>query len=143
MTDEHDGRAPTVVPFLAYEDGVAAIEFLTKAFGFIETYRLTNDDGTIGHAELALDDGVVYLSGMGPPYESPNRHAERCEATRQMLDTPYLVNGVFVQVTDIHAHVDQARAAGATILSEVEDAGHGIIYRAADPEGHRWMFSQR
>jgi uncharacterized glyoxalase superfamily protein PhnB len=32
---------------------------------------------------------------------------------------------------------------GATILSEPVDEGHGKSYRAADLEGHRWMFSQR
>ncbi|MGH3489621.1 MAG: VOC family protein [Actinopolymorphaceae bacterium] len=135
--------SPTVVPFLAYEDGVAAIDFLTRAFGFAEQFRLTGDDGSIGHAELRLDGGVIYLTGMSEPYQSPYRHAETCEATRRWLDTPYLVGGVFVQVDDIHAHFDRAMAGGATILSEVEDAGHGIIYRAADPEGQRWMFSQR
>src|SRR5436309_2990087 len=30
---------PTVVPMLSYEDGVAAIEFLTEAFGFRERTR--------------------------------------------------------------------------------------------------------
>jgi uncharacterized glyoxalase superfamily protein PhnB len=138
-----DELSPTVVPFLAYEDGEAAIDFLTRAFGFTERFRLTGDDGTISHAELRLHDGVVCLAGMAKPYESPRRHAETCETTRRWLDTPYLVGGVFVQVQDIHDHFARAKAAGATILSEVEDAGHGIIYRAADPEGQRWMFSQR
>lgn len=44
--------AQRIVPMLAYEDGVAAIEFLIRAFGFVEdeSQRYTNGDGTVGHA---------------------------------------------------------------------------------------------
>ena len=48
---------PTIrgdVPMLAYEDGVAAIQFLRAASVSPERMRFTNDDGSIGHAELAL-----------------------------------------------------------------------------------------
>lgn len=98
---------------------------------------------TIGHAELALDDGVIMLVDFGRGYEGPATHAKTCAATRAWMDNPYIVNGVYAQVADVHAHFRQARAAGATILSPVEDTGHGVLYRAADPEGQRWMFSQR
>jgi uncharacterized glyoxalase superfamily protein PhnB len=136
-------QAPTIVPFLAYEDAVAAIEFLTEGFGFTVTEQITNDDGSIGHASLALGDGLIYLADFKGAYEGPKHHAETCERARAWQDTPYIINGVHVQVDDIHKHFEQAKAAGATILSEIEDAGHGVIYRAADPEGQRWMFSQR
>ncbi|MET9018535.1 VOC family protein [Actinopolymorpha sp. NPDC004070] len=141
-------KLPTVVPMLAYENASAAIEFLTAAFGFTERFRLTDDDGRITHAELAYGDGggdgqgVVMLVDFGNGYESPATHVRTCETTRRWMDTPYIVNGVFVQVTDVRAHFDRAKAGGATMLSEVSDTGHGILYRAADPEGHRWMFSQ-
>jgi PhnB protein len=61
-----------------------------------------------------------------------------------MLETPYVVDGVMVQVVDIEAHYERARAAGATILTELED-NPGIgqrQYRVEDIEGHRWMFVQ-
>ena len=141
--DDSPGQTPTIVPFLAYEDATAAIDFLTTAFSFTERYRLAGDDGRIGHAELALDDGVVFLADFAPPYAGPKRHAETCEQARRWFDTPYIVNGVYAQVSDVRAHFDRAKANGATILSEVEDTGHGLLYRAADLEGQRWMFSQR
>lgn len=127
---------------LAYENASKAIDFLVTAFGFTERFRLTADDGRIGHAELTHGKGVIMLVDFGNGYESPNTHAQHCERARRWLDTPYIVNGVYVEVEDVHAHFECAKAAGATILSEVADEGHGIIYRAADPEGHRWMFSQ-
>jgi uncharacterized glyoxalase superfamily protein PhnB len=52
---------------------------------------------------------------------------------------------VYVSVDDLDAHYDRAVAAGATILSELED-NPGIgqrQYRAEDLEGHRWMFATR
>ncbi len=40
-------------------------------------------------------------------------------------------------------HCDQARAAGATIVSEPEDKFWGDrCYEALDPERHRWRFHQ-
>ena len=56
---------------------------------------------------------------------------------------PYIVDGVLVYVDDIRAHLERARAAGATILSELEETADGKRYRAEDVEGHRWMFIER
>ena len=43
-----------IVPMLAYADAPAALEFLCRAFGFEQRFRMDMPDGTIGHAELAL-----------------------------------------------------------------------------------------
>ena len=53
-----------IVPMIAYEDTAAAIEWLTRAFGFIEREgrRYVMEDGTIGHAELELDGSIVMLA---------------------------------------------------------------------------------
>jgi uncharacterized glyoxalase superfamily protein PhnB len=56
---------------------------------------------------------------------------------------PWIVDGVLVYVDDVDAHYDRAKKAGATILSPLEDGGHGRRYRAEDLEGHRWMFMER
>jgi uncharacterized glyoxalase superfamily protein PhnB len=48
-----------------------------------------------------------------------------------------------VQVVDVDAHHERAKAAGATILREPDEPGNGFrLYSAEDPEGHRWMFGQ-
>jgi uncharacterized glyoxalase superfamily protein PhnB len=79
-----------------------------------------------------------------PDYQNPNHHAQVCEHARKTLATPFVVDGVYVLVDDIDAHIHQARAAGATILTDLEDnPAVGRQYRVADPEGHRWMFAQR
>lgn len=128
---------------MSYEDVASALEWLSNAFGFQERMRLTNSDGTIGHAELEFDGGVIMLAEPTPDYRSPKRHREECEAARKWSTVPYVIDGVLVYVDDVEEHFERARAAGATILSEPEDQAHGDRhYRAEDLEGHRWMFAQ-
>jgi uncharacterized glyoxalase superfamily protein PhnB len=132
-----------VVPMLSYEDVGRAADWIVEAFGFEEIERY-EDERTVTHVTLKLGDGTVYLGNPGPNYRGPRRLAETCEAARRMLETPYVVDGVMVQVDDIEAHYERARAAGAAILTELEDnPGVGQRqYRAEDLEGHRWMFAQ-
>jgi len=54
-----------------------------------------------------------------------------------------VIDGVLVYVEDIASHFEQAKAAGATLLSDVEEGpDDSLLYRAEDLEGHRWMFMQ-
>jgi uncharacterized glyoxalase superfamily protein PhnB len=76
-------------------------------------------------------------------YESPRRHAASCESAGRWTQTPYVVDGVLVQVDDVDAHHRRASAAGAVVLTPPEDSPHGRLYRAEDVEGHRWMFLER
>ena len=134
---------PTVAPMLSYEDAAAALGWLAKAFGFRERTRITMPDGSIGHAEMEISDGIVMLAEPDPHYQGPKQHAEICEAARRWSAVPYVIDGVHVYVDDVDAHFGQARQAGTPILSEPEDTGYGRSYRTADLEGHRWMFTQR
>jgi uncharacterized glyoxalase superfamily protein PhnB len=138
----------TLVPFIAYEDAAAAIDWLTRAFGFREneSARVTVDDGTIGHAELDVGDGtVIFLSTPTPDYESPKRHRETCAAAARWSDNPWVIDGQMVEVDDVDSHCGRARSAGANVLrppEDVEIAGTRL-YSVEDLEGHRWMFAQR
>ena|SRR5205809_919853 len=141
-TNNSNNGAQRIVPMIAYEDGAAAIDWLVRAFGFREISRIADEQGRIGHAELALNGGVVYLASPTPDYESPRRHRETCDAARNWSAVPWVIDGVMAEVDDTDAHYHRARAAGATILSEPDDQPFGRIYRAEDLEGHRWMFVQ-
>ena len=121
-----------IVPMLVYADAPAAIEFLCTAFGFEKLYQLDMPDGAVGHAELGMGDSVLMLAtvweaaGMKSPKDIPGPHSQ-----------------VNVYVDDVDAHCNRAREAGAIIAAEPEDQFYGArIYRAVDPEGHRWIFSQ-
>lgn len=119
-----------ITPYLAYADAPAAIEFLCSAFGFEEQYRLPMPDGRLGHAEIALEGHVVMLAsayqemGFVSPKALPAVHSQ-----------------VWVRVDDVDAHYQQAKAAGATIAAAPKNQHGQRMYRAMDPEGHRWIFS--
>lgn len=128
---------------LSYEDGVRALEWLVEAFGFRERTRLTSPDGRLAHGEVEAGGDLIMLASPTPDYESPGRHRESCERARRWSSVPWIIDGVLVYVDDLEAHFDRAKAAGATILTEIEDGPPGLRYRAEDVEGHRWFFMQR
>ena len=135
---------PTVIPMVTYEDGVAALEWLAKAFGFRETARICDPStGRLMHGELEVSGGLIMLASPTPDYESPRRHREVCERARKWSSVPWIIDGVLVQVDDLDAHFERAKMSGATILSEIEDGPPGRRYRAEDHEGHRWFFMER
>ncbi len=119
-----------VTPYLLYEDGAAAIEFLTKAFGFREESRATGAAGGL-HAELevAPGGGMVYLGQ--PP--TGFRNAADVGRTSQ----------VYVLVDDVDSHYARAKSEGARIIEEPNDLPFGHRrYGCADPQGHEWFFAQ-
>jgi len=134
--------AQLVIPMLAYENGPSTMDWLIRAFGFREVDRRV-EDGRLTHGELDTGGGVVMLATPSLNYRGPKRHREECEIAQGWHDVPYIIDGVLVCVDDIDAHFERAQAAGATILSPLEEGGEGKRYRAEDLEGHRWMFIQR
>jgi uncharacterized glyoxalase superfamily protein PhnB len=134
--------AQTVIPMLAYENGPTAMDWLANAFGFRELDRRV-EGGRLTHGEMDTGGGVVMMATPSLNYRGPKRHRDECEVARSWHDVPYIIDGVLVYVDDVAAHFDRAKAAGATILSPLEQGQDGKRYRAEDVEGHRWMFVQR
>ncbi len=121
-----------IIPYLSYADAPAAVEFLCSAFGFTAGMQMPMGDGVLGHAELHLEDNVLMLA---------SAFEEMGQASPQNL--PALHGQVMVYVDDVDAHYAQAKAGGATITQEPEDQFYGDrVYRATDPEGHLWVFTQ-
>jgi uncharacterized glyoxalase superfamily protein PhnB len=127
------------VPMLAYEDVAGAVEWLGRAFGFVERERYAEDDGRVTQSVVELDGAVVMLGWPGPDYQSPHHHALECATAARWSRAPYIIDGALIYVDDVDAAFERARAAGAIILSRPETQPHGRLFRAADPEGHRWM----
>jgi uncharacterized glyoxalase superfamily protein PhnB len=121
--------AQTVIPYLLYENAARALDFLSRAFGFQESFR-SEDGDRIAHAEMTLGDGRIMV---GQPAEGFKSHEERGGGTVLM----------YVYVDDVDAHCDRARNAGAEIVDEPSDQEYGErVYHARDPEGHDWYFGQ-
>lgn len=145
MAETQVASRTAAVPMIAYEDAAAAIEWLTRAFGFreIAANRYVDQDGRVGHAEMETDrGGVIMLATPTPDYVSPKRHRESCEAAARWSSVPWVIDGVQVEVDDIESHHARAKAAGARLLSAIDDEDFGRLYRVEDLEGHRWMFIQ-
>ena len=122
--------SPRITPYLLYEDVAAAIVWLAQAFGFEESLRY-EDGGTVTHAEMRLEDGVIFLGHPGPEYRNPKHLGQ---ATVH----------IHVYVDDLDAHYERAKAAGAAIIMEPVEQPYGDRrYDAEDPEGVRWSFAQR
>ena len=136
--------SPGVVPMLSYEEGLEAMTWLASAFGFVERLRMLDAEGRLTHGEMQTDGGgLIMLATPSADYQSPKKHRAACEIMRKAYDVPWVVDGVLVYVDDIDAHFSRARAAGATLLSGIEEGGPGRRYRVEDLEGHRWMFMER
>src|ERR1700712_1289502 len=112
-----------IIPMLAYEDGVAAMQWLCDAFGFTEVTRWLSDDGRLSHGEIAMGDHIIMLAEPSPDYQSPKHHRNVCQAAAKWSEVPYIINGVLVYVDDVEQHFQNAKANGATILSEIETGG--------------------
>lgn len=135
--------AQRIVPMVAYEDASLAAEWLTRAFGFSERERFHDTQGVVTDVVLEYG-GETFLAGHpNAAYRGPRRHALSCATARAWLDTPYVVDGVLVYVDDVDDHYRVAKAAGAKILSEIEENALQRQYRCEDLEGHRWMFAKR
>ena len=133
-----------VIPMLAYENGVAALEWLKQAFGFEENMEMRmQDNQRLTHAELKAGDNVIMIATPSPDYESINKHRSHCEQTDKWLAVPWVVNGLLVYVDNVDEHFKRAKDKGVEILSEIEEGFPGKRYRCADIEGHRWMFMEK
>jgi PhnB protein len=132
-----------IIPMLAYENGVEAMQWLCDVFGFTAVTQWLDDSGKLSHGEIAMGDSIVMLATPTPDYQSPRHHREHCETAAKWYKVTYIINGVLVYVDDIESHFKTAKVGGATILSEIEAGGPGTRYRAEDLEGQRWMFMQK
>ena len=131
------------VPMLAYEDASRAAEWLTKAFGLHERERFHDPKGVVTDVVLEYGDEIVIAGHPSPAYRGPRQHSLSCATARAWLDTPYVVDGVLMYVDDVDEHHRAAKAAGAKILSDLEENPLQRQYRCEDLEGHRWMFATR
>lgn len=130
---------PTFVPTVFYKDPLAALKWLERVFGFEVSTLVTDPEGRLAHSELTFKDGALSVGG----------EWEGSIVGPARMRSPATVEGINTQFVRVHleegldAHCEHARAAGARILDEPTDQFYGSrTYRAMDPEGHVWNFSQ-
>lgn len=133
-------RSTTFTPAVFYKDPIAALRWLEAAFGFEVTSLITDPEGRLAHSEMTFAGGALNVGG---EWEASNLVGPA------RMRSPQSVEGVNTQFVRVHitdgidAHCERARAAGARIVAEPENQFYGArVYRALDPEGHVWNFSQ-
>jgi uncharacterized glyoxalase superfamily protein PhnB len=122
----------TVIPALRYRDAPAAIDWLCSVFGFERHAVYANPDGTIAHAELALDGGMIML---GSTKDDEHGRRFRSPDETEGVET----RSAYIVVVDADAVYARAQAAGATFLRPIQDMDYGSReFTVKDPEGHSW-----
>jgi uncharacterized glyoxalase superfamily protein PhnB len=122
-----DVPRPAAMPYLCLADTRAALDWYEEVFGAtVVGSPVVMDDGRIGHAELALGDGVLYLADAFP---------EIGVTAPRPGEAPV---SLMVPVDDVDAMWSRALAAGATGVQEPYDS-YGLRNAwLVDPFGHRW-----
>ncbi|WP_419848910.1 VOC family protein [Candidatus Poriferisocius sp.] len=119
---------PRITPYLCVNGAAAAIDFMVEVFDATERMRIAAPGGMIGHAEVAIGDGLIMVSDEYP---------------EMGVLGPKSIGGtavtISVYVEDADATYAKAVAAGATAERPVEtqfygDRGGMLV----DPFGHRW-----
>lgn len=125
--------AHAISPAIRYHDAPAAIEWLARAFGLVPVAVHPDASGGVAHAELRVGSGWLMLSSARTGDDPLRMRTPReLGATTQCL---------CVVVDDPDAHHARAVAAGAEIVTPLEDKPYGgRDYCARDLEGHLWCF---
>jgi PhnB protein len=129
MANSEPSTKAEIIPYVFYNDVSAALDWLTRAFGFVETMRHGAPRGGL-HGEMAFR-GCRIMMGQGGAALRMLSPAETQAATQ----------GVFIYLDDVDAHYERARAAGAKIDRPPGDLPYGRSYTARDLEDHPWFFT--
>ena len=127
-----DWRAP-LMSAVCYLDPKAALAWLEQAFGFEVSILIEDDHGNLAHSEMRFGNAVVMI---GNEWSADHKSPKSIGGKNTQI--------VHIQIdTDINAHCQRARAAGAENLVEPETQFYGdATYRCRDPEGHIWTVAQ-
>jgi uncharacterized glyoxalase superfamily protein PhnB len=120
-----------VWPVLSYRDARAAIEFLSKAFGFEEraAYARDDDSSIVEHAEMTWPLGGGIMFGTAGKDDSP--FGQRVPGN----------DSVYVVCDNPDELFERATGAGAELVRGLRDEDYGSRgFTVRDPEGNLWSF---
>jgi uncharacterized glyoxalase superfamily protein PhnB len=127
MIDNRSVPTNIILPHITYQDLPAAIDWLTRAFGFIEHYRYGDP---ISGAQMHLGDAWVMVRQAKPGMSSP-------------LQVGYGTQSLTIFIDDVEAHFERTKSAGARIVEDLNETIYGEFqYGVVDLDGHHWLFSR-
>jgi uncharacterized glyoxalase superfamily protein PhnB len=123
---------PALTPYIVVSDARRAMDWYAEVFGARPVGELyVNSDGTIGHAEVAIGDGVLMFSEHSNLW--PDVPVRAPDSPTTFSHTLHL------EVDDVDATTERARRSGAAVEREPTDQPYGRGAVIVDPFGHRWM----
>lgn len=125
---------PWLSPYLMSTDVDKAIDFYQKAFHFEPTEEIVpGEDGTTWHAAMRYRDQVIMLGKTGAHSNIPS------PAAKGGSESPV---GLYMYVDDVNKFFQNAKANGAKVIDEPNDAFWGDrVCRLKDPDGYIWSFA--
>ena len=120
-----------VTPYLYIKGATKALQFYEKVFGAKVRMKMDGPDGTVGHAEIQIGDSAIMLADECPQMQARSPQTIGGSAV-----------GIHLYVEDVDKTFNQAIAAGAKVMTPVEDKFYGDrIGGLTDPFGHIWYVS--
>lgn len=121
---------PAALPYLTVSAARDAIAWYVEAFGAtVVGEPIVMDDGRIGHAELALGDGVLYLADEFPELGLSGPRPQSVSVS------------LLLPVSDTDVALARAAERGARIQREPYEDYGARNASIIDPFGHRWMLT--
>jgi len=118
-----------VTASLAFKGADAAITWYKNVFGAKEKARMEGPDRKILHAEIQINDSIVFLAEDDPKYKTK---------------TPKATNGnsvkLYLYLEDVDNTIKKAVQNGATLVMPAEDMFYGDrVGCIDDPFGYTWV----
>jgi uncharacterized glyoxalase superfamily protein PhnB len=134
MANANNYEAPamnSITPHLVCAGALESLEFYKQAFNAVENMRLLGPDGKLVHGSMRIGTSMLMIAEECPQWGSIG---------------PLSLNGspvtIHLMVPDVDAAVNQAVAAGATVIMPVADMFWGDRYGVIqDPFGHHWSLA--
>lgn len=126
MTTNRSAPPATVTPVLVYPDVRAAVDWLEKAFGFVERVRI----GDAHRSQMSVGaDGAIVVADV--------RHSQVAPSGGVVTQL------IKIRVEDVDAAVARSVEAGALVIDEPQTFEYGErSCLVEDLAGHRWELTQ-
>lgn len=119
------------IPYLSVQGAAQAIDFYKQVFGATEIFRMADPSGRVGHAELALGGGRIFIADEYPDHDFRSPHT--------LGGSPVMIH---LYVEDVDEVGRKAEAAGAKMLRAIDNQFYGDRGGTMmDPFGHRWYIA--
>ena len=118
----------SITPYLMMDGAARAIAFYREAFGATELFRMADDKGRVGHAEIRIGDSVVMLADTQP--------GASCSSPRSLGGSSV---GLMIYLENVDTVFARALKAGGKSIRPLTNQFYGDRSGTLeDPFGHVW-----